>query len=236
MQLPFRSRCLWLGLGLILSVWTGCVDGPFGGLGGVNPWVRKKWAEDEKYGPTYHRRLADLRGLKTSARQLDAQKKDQIASDMAELVQSDPSSVLRSEAVGVLAELDTASAIPALRAALNDEDEDVRIAACRGWGRVGGSESLLVLAQVAQTEGDVDVRLAALEELGKFKEAAAVEALGKALDDSDPAVQVRAVASLKSVTGLDYGDSVPAWRDYVQGRTPSTPRSPSVVERIRDWF
>lgn len=221
---------------MMISLATGCADGPFGELAALNPYIRQKWQEDERYGPTFHRRLADLRALRSSAPSLAPEQKEKIAADMAAIIQNDGNPVLRAEAVNVVGELATPAVLPALHAAVNDADEDVRVAACHAWGRAGAGEALFALRDVAQRDSDVDVRLAALSELGKFKDAAAVEALGAALDDLDPAVQHCAVQSLKTSTGLDYGDSVPAWRDYVQGRQPSIPSSPSVVERLTNWF
>jgi HEAT repeat protein len=230
-------HCRWLYLCLALVSWlgTGCAEGPFG-LAAVNPYLRQKWQADEKYGPTFHRRLAELRGLRASTHLYEAQQKERIAAKMAELVQTDESSVLRCEAVGVLGAVGIPSVTPVLHSALSDSDEDVRIAACHAWGEIGGDEGLATLVQVAEQEGDTDVRLAAVEELAKFKDPAAVAVLGKALDDSDPAVQFRAVQSLRSATGMEYGDSIPGWRDYLQGRASAPPPPPTAMQRVRNWF
>ncbi|MBI2481698.1 MAG: HEAT repeat domain-containing protein, partial [Planctomycetia bacterium] len=117
-------------------------------------------------------------------------------------------------------------------------DAGVRIAACRAWGRRGGPEALDVLARTVSNDSDLDVRLAATTQLAKFQDRQSLEALAVALNDKDPALQHRAVQSLKSVSGRDYGDSVPAWRDYVEGRSPVLPEPPSIAERLRSltWF
>jgi hypothetical protein len=214
---------------------VGCAEGPFGGFAAVNPWMHKKWAEDEKFGPTFHRRLADLRGLRSGAARLEPAKKEEIAADMIRLLATEPNPVLRGEMVTVLGELGIPSVLPGLQTALNDTDRDVRIAACRAWGKAG-NEAIPVLSELLERETEVDVRLAVIQELGRFPHEAAVTALGRALDDNDPAVQHLAVQSLKQSTGKELGDSVPAWRDYVQGREPQAPTSPSIVERITNWF
>ena len=235
MQHPFNPRWLYLGVAILPWIGTGCADGPFG-LVRFNPVARKKWEADESYGPTFHRRLAELRSLRASTYLYDARQKERIAAEMAELVQTDESSVLRCEALAVMGEVATPSVPPVLHAALTDENQDVRIAACHAWGKIGGDEALATLVQVAEKETDVDVRLAAVEELGKFKDQTAIQVLGTALDDSDPAVQFRAVQSLKSSTGAEYGDSVPGWRDYLQGRRNAPPPAPSLTQRVRNWF
>ena len=81
---------------------------------------------------------------------------------------------------------------------------------------------------------DADVRLAAAKALGETKNREAVAALGEALDDSDPAMQYRAVLSLKQVTGKDLGNDVNRWQQYVKGEPPEP--TPSLAERIRRLF
>jgi HEAT repeat protein len=89
------------------------------------------------------------------------------------------------------------------------------------------------LAEVLRRDPDIDVRLAAARSLGEIGDPAAVTALGAALDDTDPAMQVRAVASLREVTGKDFGADVNRWRQYVQGESPSPPEPVSFAERVR---
>jgi hypothetical protein len=57
--------------------------------------------------------------------------------------------------------------------------------------------------------------------------------LGEALADTDPAMQYRAVLSLKQITGKDLGDDVHRWQQYVKGELPE---EPSWAERIRRLF
>src|SRR6185503_2643700 len=112
MQQTFRASWWWLSLA-ILPWFTGCADGMYVAMASVNPWVRQKWAEDEKYGPTYHRRMAELRGLRSTASRLEPQRKESLAVDMSELIQSDPNPMLRSEAIAVLGELGGSTATAA---------------------------------------------------------------------------------------------------------------------------
>jgi HEAT repeat protein len=136
----------------------------------------------------------------------------------------------------ILGELGTPSAAPTLQAAISDPDKDVRIAACCAWGKFSAQAAIPVFTGMMEREPDVDVRLAAIAELGRFPDQPAIAVLATALDDNDPAVQHLAVQSLKTSTGRDFGNSVPAWRDYVQGREPTPPSSPSLVQRMASWF
>lgn len=231
-----RVHCGLITVAAVCLISVGCVEGPFGGFATVNPFIQRQWADDEKFGPTFHRRLADLQGLRSSAARLDPQKKEEIARDLAQLFSTESNPVLRAEMATIMGELGTPSILSALRMAIADADEDVRIAACRAWGKFSVNEALPVLTELMERETDVDVRLAAIAELGRYPGQAAVAILGHALDDNDPAVQHLAVQALKTSTGRDFGDSVPAWRDYVQGREPQMPRAPSLVERMTNWF
>ena len=56
-------------------------------------------------------------------------------------------------------------------------------------------------------------------------------ALGEALADADPAMQYRAVLSLKQATGKDLGNSVDRWQQYVKGEQPAS-RPRRWAERI----
>ena len=60
-------------------------------------------------------------------------------------------------------------------------------------------------------------------------------ALKIALEDGDPALQRRAIASLRSVTGRDYGENVNLWREYLNGGDPQV-ETPSLVERFQRLF
>jgi hypothetical protein len=89
---------------------------------------------------------------------------------------------------------------------------------------------------MVRSDGDLDVRIAAARELGKFEDRAAVQSLGAALDDPDPALQRRAVESLRRISGEDFGNSVPAWRQYVRGEPVDQPEPPSMVQWLLTYF
>jgi len=90
----------------------------------------------------------------------------------------------------------------------------VRIRACDVWAKRGGADAVQLLAARYQTDADLDVRLRALKMLGELKDKQAIPVLARALEDGDPAVQYRAVASLKQVSGRDLGNDVNDWREW----------------------
>ena len=69
--------------------------------------------------------------------------------------------------------------------------------------------------------------------LGQSHDQIAVIALGGALEDKDPAMQYRAVMSLRQVTGQGLGNDVNKWREYAKTSKlhPAKPE-PSLAERI----
>jgi HEAT repeat protein len=149
-------------------------------------------------------------------------------------VEADP--LIRLEIVRALDGYPTAAAASTLDAALGDSDGDVRIAACKVWGERGGPEAVAKLQGVLASDLDQDVRLAAARALGETGDPAAVSALGDALADADPAMQYRAVQSLRSVTGEDFGNDVNRWRQYVRGESPAPENPTPIVQRFRRLF
>lgn len=231
----FCTAVVSLSLGAAVC---GCADGPFGGLAALNPYYRSQWQKDERAGPTFHTQLADLRSIRENPTGLSPEEQQRVIPTLTDIAQNSNNSILRAEATLALAEFSTPQTIPTLQRAIDDADADVRVAACKAWGRRGGPEALDALTRTVTDDSDLDVRLAATTELAKFKDQNSVQALSVALNAKDPALQHRAVQSLKSVTGQDYGDNVPAWRDFVEGRSPTLPEPPTIAERLRtmNWF
>lgn len=222
----------------LLGVIAGCQDGPIPENRGLNPWARKQWEEDEKLGPTYYKRMDELAAIRAKAPGLAESERARLAQEIVDVYSQDPSPAMRSELIRTLAYLPTSTAQRGLAEALQDEDPDVRTAACQGLARVRGEESLRLLAKTADnTDENLDVRIAAVRGLGNYKDDAAMQALGVALEDSDPAIQKVAIESLRHNTGRDYGHSVPAWKEFLAGGNPAKPAGPSLAERVGwPWF
>jgi hypothetical protein len=144
--------------------------------------------------------------------------------------ETDP--LLRMEIIRTLGALPTPESTEVLAAALRDGDREVRITVCRAWAQRGGPEAVQVLSEVLAHDSEIDVRMAAARGLGAMRDPPdeAIAALGRALEDRDPALQHRAVVSLRQVTGRDFGDDVNAWREFVQGGNP--PQA-TIVSRLR---
>ena len=158
-----------------------------------------------------------------------------VSAQLAKEIQHEQDPLVRLHIVRALTKLPDATASAVLHAGLEDPQESVRIACCEAWGKRGGPEAVQELTTVLEAESSVDVRMAAARALGETKNATAVKPLADVLADNDPAMQRRAIESLKSVSGKDYGGDVQAWRQYAAGEAVQK-RPQSLAERLRQWF
>jgi HEAT repeat protein len=105
--------------------------------------------------------------------------------------------------------------------ALQDPDVDVRVTACQALGRLGGPESGRLLGLALAHDKSVDVRIAATKSLGEMGDPQAAPLLAVALEDPDPALQYSGIAAMRMATGVDLGNDVNRWRQYVQNSDPN---------------
>jgi HEAT repeat protein len=118
--------------------------------------------------------------------------------------------------------------------ALSDSAPTVRVAACRALGQIPAPEAQAALLEALNSDTDIDVRLAAADALKNFPNRQTIDGLAVALDDRDPALQYRAMQTLSEVTGQSLGNSVAAWRQYVQGGNVTPGEPASVAQRLRN--
>jgi HEAT repeats/PBS lyase HEAT-like repeat len=105
---------------------------------------------------------------------------------------------------------------PLLIERLKDADRLVRIEAARGLQRIHNPEAIDPLLQAIDEEEEVDpaVRSEAADALGQYAENEVLEALIATLDDANLAVNSRTLASLRTLTGQDYGYDRAAWQSW----------------------
>lgn len=226
-----------LGLTSLALILVGCADGFVPELRSLNPWVRKQWQEDEQFGPTFHRQVADLSALRASARTLSPVDREAIAAELTSRLKNEPSAAMRMELVRALGELPTDSAQEAIAISLTDENSQVRALACKAIAQRQSPKNLQSLAKVVADDADLDVRIAAAREIGKFRDPAAAQALRSALDDRDASLQAVAMNSLRGITGrTEFANSVPTWRQYLDGGNPAPPAGPSLAESLQKYL
>ena len=240
LAIPARSGApitlLYLFFLVPLISLSGCADGPVPYFVSLNPKMREQWRADEAYAPTLHRQLAEVDALRTGAAGLSPAQQTHWSGELKHILETQENPLLRAASVDALAEFTVPESNEGLRLASKDSDSTVRLAACRAWGIHGGEEAVEHLAETLGSDSDTDVRIAAASELGKFKQPMAYQALGLALQDKDPALQYRAVESLKHASGKDYGNDLAKWQAFAQGQDPGPEYIPTLAERVRSLF
>ena len=227
--------------GLAIAFWTaalaGCADGPLPEMRRLNPWVRKAWDEDEQRVTTYHRKVKDLADLRAKASHMSPAERDDTAAHLAARLREEKSPVMRGEFVRTLAVFPAPVAQEAVLASLSDESSSVRVIACKALGRQPTPEGFQGLAHALTSDGDLDVRIVAAQELGKYRGFEAPKALRPALDDRDPALQLAAMQSLEAIDGhKEYRRNVAVWREHLDGGNPAPPEGPSIAEVVRQYW
>lgn len=199
------------------------------------PWPNM-WPFPEREQTSYltpAMRVDAVRQFAAQADGTDSPEQRKWTDQLGRQIQIEPDPLVRKTIVEVIAEFQTPLAQQVLEAGLNDADATVRIACCQSLGQRGEERSVDALAQALRSDRQVDVRLAAAEALGSIESPQSVQALIVALDDRDPALQYVGVESMKSLTGVDYGGDVQAWRQLAAGENPPPPKAPSIAERLR---
>jgi hypothetical protein len=202
-------------------------------------WVRKlTWWEKEELDPrgqlAPYKRMVALKELKEKIPSMPQAEQQAQAAQMAEEYRNESDPLIRAQIVRTIAHCGSPAAGDVLRSAMNDSDRDIRLAGCDGWIVHGGPETVGMLSNAWRNDPSLDVRLAAGRGLGKTQGTETTAALAQGLEDPNPAVQYRAVYSLRESTGKDFGDSVNAWREYVAG---GAPKEISTAQRMKlDYF
>jgi HEAT repeat protein len=194
-------------------------------------WTKKE-EEPKKKVVTNADRIKILRDLAKQASTMQIDEQTRATDELCLAIPKEQDILVRSEMLRTIAMFPSPRAEAMLRGGLRDADQDVRIACCDAWASRGGSEANHVLCEMLTSDTDTDVRLAAARALGKLKDPQSVPALTLALDDSNPAIQFRAMSSLKAVTGKNF-ETVKEWKEFSQGNEPDMP---SIAERLRHLF
>ncbi|MEC8346035.1 MAG: HEAT repeat domain-containing protein, partial [Planctomycetota bacterium] len=106
------------------------------------------------------------------------------------------------------------------------------IAVCESLGLQANTDSIGRLEGVVNGDTENNVRLAAARALGNIPDPSAARALTLALGDRSPALQFRAMESLKQITGENFEGDAERWRTYVKGEIQIDRDPPSFAEQL----
>ncbi|MDA7951835.1 MAG: HEAT repeat domain-containing protein [Pirellulaceae bacterium] len=193
----------------------GCASGPFAELDNYNPLVLDDTTYDDTYGSTPEDQLQQIREIADNGSKLSELQKNELSNQILNRLSQEESYIIRLELTKVLKSLYSAPAIQALSKSSEDTHPEVRQAACRVWEVWKGPQATQALATILGSDSNNDVRVQAAKSLGKLRNQQSIEALALALDDPDPALQYRAIESLKTITGQQT-NSVKDWKNYAQ--------------------
>jgi hypothetical protein len=199
------------------------------------PWEDKDPFDPALYAKTATARLEAMQQLTKGLASKPPDEQQRIVADLAQRIQSESDPIVRREIVRAMGTTKSDLAGAVLISALQDSNAQVRETACVAWGERGGPESVRALSGILSTDTNLDVRLAATKALGRIKDPGAVPALAVALEDRNPALQYRAVESLRTAAPVDLGEDVDAWRQYAK-TGHAEPKPVSVAERFWKIF
>jgi HEAT repeat protein len=191
-------------------------------MGKYTPWAQNHWAEEEKIADTLFTKKKNMTTMADAAVRAPVEQQQEAAAMLSEVASRDSVLLLRLHAIQQLSRLRCPGAIDALANSSKDHNSDVRLAAVKAWKSMPANDAIPSLQQMVGSDTSVDVRLAATRALGSFPGPQAVPAISLALNDPDPALQLRAVESLQLVTGKPLGRNVKVWQNYVANVTPAS--------------
>ena len=156
--------------------------------------------------------------------------RQQISEQLAAAIRTEKDPLIRLEIIRTLGHYPGPAADAILKAALSDPEARIRMAACEAWGKRNDAQAVDCWprrcgATLMPTCGWPPPRPWARQRTPR-----PLPALGEALTDTDPAMQYRAVLSLRQATGKDLGESVERWQQYVKGSNAPGPGS-SLADR-----
>lgn len=145
-------------------------------------------------------------------------------------LESDPDPLVRCAAARALGQAGDPKYVPALAAALDDENAAVRWDAAVALDDVRGEEAIGPLQRTALRDESVDVRRSCARALRHYRTPRVLHTLSRALDDPSFTVRYEAHRSLVEMTGRDLGYDSYAWAAEegadLLAEPPAEPRKP----------
>lgn len=154
----------------------------------------------------------------------------------------DRDSGVRMAAIRALGAHGTPEHAPIFIKALTDPEKMVRVEAARALQRIHSDDAIGPLCDAIKNEKEPepDVRSEAAHALGQYPERRVLTDLILALTDANLSVNYSTLASLRTLTGQDFGFDRAAWRAWAdEQQDPFIARSAyvyPVFNRDKDWY
>lgn len=182
------------------------------------------WKDNDKSSIiTPAMRAASIREMGPRAEDASDAEQLTMCEELAQQIRTEPDPIVRRAIQETIAEFQAPLASAVLIAGLNDEDRDVRTVCCRKLGERQEGTAISHLGRIVATDKEAEVRMAAVEALGRIKSPASVQALAAAVKDRDPAMQYAGVMAMQEASGEELGNDVEAWRQYADSLGPAAP-------------
>ncbi len=181
------------------------------------------------------KRIAAIEEIGGRATGQDTPDQQQAVNELARQIQTERDPLVREAIVKAAGGFNTPLSEQMLTAGLKDSDNGVRRRACESLGQRAKPALVPVLEGVARSDGDFDVRVAAVKALGGIKTPESAKALLVALEDRDPAMQFVGVEAMRNVTGRDLGGDVRAYVAMARDGTPPKQEPTSMATKVKEW-
>jgi hypothetical protein len=223
-------RTIALGCTLVVGslLGTGCAEGPLYSTGWISPYAIDHWKKEESYGPTIHALREQQVRLREALPNLSPAERESAIADLGQKFRDETNQTLRLEYLKTLGLAQEPAAAAILVQATGDRSSLVRTAACDALHRRDVPEAQARLRDLAESDVSVDVRLAAIRALEGDPNEPTLKTMERLLDDDDPAIQFRTMATLEATTGKPLGKDRRAWTAYLAGEEPEI--------RQASWF
>ncbi len=132
------------------------------------------------------------------------------------LLIDDPDPTVRAACVAALARHGVPEDVPMLLRYIANDSPVVRWEVARALQRLHHADAVDPLIRALAGDEEADVRIAAANALGQYRQQRVFDALIGALSDNDYAVVVEAVSSLQLMTGQQHGENGRAWLKWAQ--------------------
>lgn len=207
---------------------AGCAEGPLYSTGWISPYAIDHWKKEESYGPTIHTLREQQVRLREALPNLSPAERESAIADLGQKFRDETNQTLRLEYLKTLGQAQEPSAGAILVQATGDRSLLVRTAACDALKGRNLPEAQARLRDLSESDTSVDVRLAAIRALEGDPSEPTLKTMERLLEDDDPAIQFRTMATLEATTGKPLGKDRRAWTAYLNGEEPEI--------RQASWF